>query len=317
MRPRVVVVLGATATGKTALALELAERMAGEIVNADSLQAYRRLKIGTGKPSRADLARVPHHLFDILEPDQRYSAGEFARRARAAVAAVLARGRSPIIAGGSGLYLRALLDGLSPLPERDDGLRSALTARLEREGLAPLRRELTVLDRETAARLGAGDSQRIVRALEVVLATGRPLSSWIAAEPSAAPSFVATQIGLTLPRSVLYDRIDRRVRAMLAAGWSDEVRSLLDAGYGPSSPAFQAIGYRQLVRYLLTNGAPAAMVGVATDIVTATRRLAKRQETWFRRDPRIHWLDAGRRDVVPAALELLAASESGTSGEEG
>jgi tRNA dimethylallyltransferase len=310
---RVVVVAGATATGKSALALELAEQLGGEIVNADALQAYRRLDVGTGKPDAADRARSPHHLFDILEPEERYSAGDFARRARAVIAEIAARGRVALVVGGSGLYLRALLEGLAPLPPRDDRLRATLVERAEREGLRVLHAELAALDPAAAATLAVGDRQRIVRALEVALASGRALSQWIAQQPNEPPPFAATRIGLTLPRSVLYDRIGRRVRAMLAGGWRDEVEALLASGLGASVPAFQAIGYRQLVRAVLAGNGEAEVVG---EITTATRRLAKRQETWFRRDPAIRWLDAsgGIVALIEAALGALQGAAESSSG---
>lgn len=305
------VLLGATATGKSDLAMRLAGRLGGEIVNADALQAYRHLDIGTGKPRAAERARVPHHLLDVLDPSERYSAGEFARRGRRVVDEVHARGQVPIVVGGSGLYLRALLEGLSPLPRPDAAVRAELRERLTREGLAVLRTELERRDPVTAARLPAGDTQRVLRALEVAIATGVGLSRWIAERPSDAPSFQPLRVGLTLPRSVLYDRIEVRVRAMLAAGWMREVQSLLAAGFDPRSPAFQAIGYRQLVECLRRGGSERS---VEAEIVTATRRLAKRQETWFRRERDVHWLDATDAErLQQAAWDAWTGSERGRS----
>jgi tRNA dimethylallyltransferase len=296
---RTIVIVGATATGKSALGLALAEAIGGEIVNADALQVYRGFDLGTAKPSAAERARVPHHLVDILEPHQRYSAGEFARRAGAAIADVAARGRVPIVVGGSGLYLRALLEGISPLPPADPRARAALRRELAERGLAPLRAELAARDPATAARLAPGDSQRTLRALEVARTTGTPLSAWIARRPFGAARLEARRFGLTLPRAVLYDRIADRVRAMAGRGWVEEVEALLKRGLDPSLPAFQAIGYRQLVRHVLGEW---PLARALDETVGATRRYAKRQETWFRSERDVTWLDARDPAGLPAEL---------------
>jgi tRNA dimethylallyltransferase len=283
---RVLAIVGATATGKSALALALAERLGGEIVNADALQVYRGFDIGTAKPGAADRERVPHHLIDILEPHETWSAGEFARRAREAIADVEERGKVPIVVGGSGLYQRALFAGISPIPPGDPQVRRDLRERLAAEGLAPLREELARLDPPTAARLSAGDTQRVLRALEVALVSGRPLSSWIAEQPFGTRGISGLRIGLTLPRSILYDEIAGRVARMLEAGWVEEVAGLLRRGLSPDLPAFQAIGYRQLVRHLEGGG---SLQQAVAETVRETRRFAKRQETWFRKEPDVTW----------------------------
>lgn len=300
MQP-ILAIVGATATGKSALALELAGEIGGEIVSADSLQVYRGLDLGTAKPSAADRARVPHHLVDILEPDEVYSAGEFARRARAAIDEIAGRGRVPIVVGGSGLYLRALLRGLSPLPPGDPEVRAALRSRLETEGLPALREELARIDPKTAARLAAGDTQRVLRALEVECVTGRPLSAWLDEQPFGIQTLAAVQIGLTLPRSILYDRIAGRVVWMMEAGWLGEVAGLLQRGLSPRLPAFQAIGYRQLVRHLEGDG---SLEQAIAEIVRETRRFAKRQETWFRKEPDVTWFSAQElKRQIPGVLK--------------
>jgi tRNA dimethylallyltransferase len=287
--PRLVAIVGATATGKSALGLALAERLDGEIVNADALQVYRGFDIGTAKPSAAERARMPHHLLDILEPWERWSAGEFARRARRVIAEIEERGRVPILVGGSGLYLRALLAGISPVPPGDPVLRSRLREQLATEGLPVLAAELARLDPATAGRLAPGDTQRILRALEVALGSGRPLSAWIESQPFGKQSLSAVTVGLTLPRALLYDQVAGRVTRMVEQGWVAEVAAMLGRGLDPGLPAFQAIGYRQIVLHLRGEW---SLERAIHDTVTATRRFAKRQETWFRKEPEVTWFGA-------------------------
>jgi tRNA dimethylallyltransferase len=306
---RVVAVVGATATGKSRLALAMAEALEGEIINADALQVYRGFDIGTAKPSPAERARVPHHLIDILEPHERWSAGEFSRRARAAIAGIRERGRVPIVVGGSGLYLRALLAGISPVPPGDPALRQELRARLAAEGLPALAADLARLDPATASRLAPGDTQRILRALEVALASGRPLSSWIASQPFGKESVLAISVGLTLPRGILYDEVARRVTRMVERGWVQEVRGLLDRGLEPHLPAFQAIGYRQIALHVLGEW---SLDRAVRETVQATRRFAKRQETWFRREPDVTWFPAQDLDRrTPQILDHVMRSGLG------
>lgn len=297
----ILAIVGPTATGKSALALALAESLRGEIVNADALQVYRGFDIGTAKPSPADRERVPHHLIDILEPSEVYSAGEFARRAREAIADIQGRGKLPVVVGGSGLYLRALFFGISPIPPGDPQVQEALRERLAAEGLGKLRAELAGIDPRTEARLAPGDTQRVLRALEVALVTGRPLSSWIAEQPFGTQAIAAVRVGLTLPRALLYDRIAGRVARMLEAGWLAEVEGLLRLGLSPRLPAFQAIGYRQLVRHLEGDG---SLEQAIAGIVQETRRFAKRQETWFRKEPDVTWFSAQElKRQIPGVLE--------------
>lgn len=297
-----IAVLGATATGKTGLALRLAEQLDGEIVNADALQIYRGLDIGTAKPSLEERQRVPHHLVDILEPTEGFSAGDFARLARAAIRDIVARDRVPLVVGGSGLYLKALFEGLAEMPEISPELRDELRSRLDVEGLPVLRRELRDVDPASVARLTSGDSQRILRALEIWLQTGRTMTDWLASSKPEEPPLAVEKIGLTLPRPLLYDKISDRARAMLKAGWVEEVARLLSL-HPIDAPAFQAIGYRELARALArrseksTDGQPSVRLTaeefdfVAAEISTATRRYAKRQETWFRKETQVEWLN--------------------------
>lgn len=282
----ILAIVGATAAGKSALALALAAELGGEIVNADALQVYRGFDIGTAKPRPAERERVRHHLINILEAHERYSAGEFARRAREAIAEIRGRGALPIVVGGSGLYLRALFEGLSPVPPGDPGVRARLRERLAAEGLPALRRELAAIDPATAERLAPGDTQRVLRALEVAAVSGEPLSAWISRQPFGIQRIAAVRVGLTVPRAILYDQIAGRVARMVQEGWVEEVTGLLGQGLDPELPAFQAIGYRQLVRHLEGKWSLEQAVG---ETIGATRRFAKRQETWFRKEPDVTW----------------------------
>jgi len=281
-----VAILGPTAVGKSWLGMELAAELGGEIISADALQAYRGFDIGTAKPSLEDQRQIPHHLIDILDPTEPFSAGEFARLALIAVEEILDRKKRPLILGGSGLYLRALLEGISPIPPTSPEIRLELRQRLEGQGLESLRQQLADLDAIMAGRLRAGDTQRILRALEVVLSTGRPLSAWLADNPMGPGRLAADRIGLTMPRSVLYDRIAERVRKMIQAGWVEEVEDLLGRGLQPELRPFQAIGYRQLAAHV---GGETSLEEAVTATVRATCRYAKRQMTWFRKERAVTW----------------------------
>lgn len=301
--PPVLAILGPTASGKSDLGMKVAAEVDGEIVNADALQVYRGFDIGTAKPTAEDRRAVPHHLLDLLEPEERFSAGEFARRGRAAIDAIRGRDRLPIVVGGSGFYLRALFEGLSPLPPANPELRALLADRAATEGSDTLHGELAGVDPATARRLAPADVQRVVRALEVALSTGRPLSQWIADRPAGHDPLPAVRIALTLPRALLYDRIASRVAGMVASGWVEEVRTLLDRGHDPGAPAFQAIGYRQIVRHLRGDW---DLETAVADTVRATRRFAKRQLTWFRNEPEVRWLDPRQLSAgIPEVLELV------------
>jgi len=291
--PPILVLLGPTATGKSELAMSLAETFNGEIVNADALQVYRRLEVGTAKPASEDRQRIPHHLVDILEPDEPFSAGQFARLARTAIEDVHEASRLPIIVGGSGLYLRALLEGLSPIPAIQSMTRDLLKERFEREGLDLLRQELREVDPETEQRLAAGDTQRVLRALEVWTETSRTLSSWQEEKTDEEP-LEALKVGLTLPRSLLYDRIAERAEAMMDGGWVEEVRHLLESGLTGSEPAFQAIGYRQLVEHLRGH---TSLSQALSSVIVSTRQYAKRQLTWFRREADVKWYGAEDSEI--------------------
>lgn len=298
----VLAVVGPTAAGKSALAISLAQALGGEIINADALQVYRGLDIGTAKPSVAERRLIPHHLVDILDPEEAYSAGDFARRARETVAEIENRGKRAIVVGGSGLYLRALFQGLNELPRHVPEIRSTLQEELASHGLPALYSELQKVDPETAQRLRPSDPQRILRALEVYRSSGEPLSSWLQRKKPERP-VEHVMIGLTLPRTILYDLIAVRVRDMVRRGWVSEVAALLEIGTSPSAPAFQAIGYRQMVEHL--EGRTTLEVATGQAII-ATRHYAKRQETWFRRERDLVWFQGTQTEnALPFLLQEL------------
>ena len=291
--------VGPTAVGKTALAMDLAERFRGEIVSCDSMQVYRGFDIGTDKPSAADLRRVPHHLIDILDGREQFTAADFAIRAAEAIADISARGCFPLVVGGTGLYLRALLDGLFPGPARDPALRAALDAEASRGGLDPLWQRLNAIDPTYAAKVGRRDRIRIIRALEVQATTGIPLSEHFRRTSGFVPGYRPIKIGLRLDRAELRRRIDARVERMFERGLVDEVRSLLAAGLTEDAPPFRALGYRHAVRVLRGE------IGVeeAKDATrTETRQYAKRQLTWFRAMDGVRWFEAGDGEAVAAFL---------------
>ena len=251
---KIICVVGPTASGKTELALRLAEALGGEVVSCDSMQVYRRMDIGTAKPTAAELARARHHMVDVAEPDEDFSVGKYVPLADACVQDILARGKTVIVAGGTGLYAESLMAGRSFAPVPATGVRQRLEARLEAEGGAALLRELAEADPETAARLHPADGKRIVRALEVFLETGMTISRHNALTQSVPPKYNPIWLGLDFEdRAALYARIDRRVERMREAGLDDEVRALLDAGVPDTATAMQAIGYKEFFGFL--NGA--------------------------------------------------------------
>jgi tRNA dimethylallyltransferase len=285
-RPRIVCVVGPTASGKSALALELAERFGGEIVSADSRQVYRRLDVGTAKPSAAERARIPHHCLDLVEPDESFDVARFRAAAGAAVDDLHRRGRTAVVAGGTGLWVRVLLHGLCPAPPRVPALRRVLARMAATDGAPAVHRWLAALDPAAAARIHPRDAVRAVRGVEVALATGVPLSRWQDEHRFADAPYDALTIGLARPTAELEARIAARAAAMLAAGFLDEVRALAAAGLGPAAPGLAAVGYREMLACVA--GRTSVDEAVAATVL-ATRRFAKRQRTWFRREPEVHW----------------------------
>ena len=276
----VLIVAGPTASGKSALALAVAAEFNGVVINADSMQVYRELRILTARPSPEDEARAPHRLYGVLSAAERCSAGRWRDMALAEIAAARGAGRLAIVCGGTGLYLRALVEGLSPIPDIPAAIRAPLMARLQAEGAAALHAELGARDPGLAARLDPGDSQRILRALEVLDATGRSLADWQAGPPEGPPHRLRFATLLLMPpRDALYAACDRRLGEMLTAGALDEVRQLNAMGLAPSLPAMRAVGVREFSDFLAGNCDLQAALAAARQ---ATRRYAKRQMTWFR-----------------------------------
>ncbi len=277
-----VAILGPTASGKSELALAVAERFGGEIVNYDSIQVYRHVEIGAAKLPVDQRRGIPHHLLDILEPNEVFTAGEFARRATAAIGDIRDRGRLPVLAGGTGFYLRALLDGLFPSPTRDDALR----ARLTRRGGPRLHQLLARFDPAAARRIHPHDARKLVRALEVTLLSRRPITELFAAGRQGLAGFQVLKIGLLPDRDALYTRINRRTAAMFAAGLVEETRRILALGYPETSKPLESHGYHQAVEVLRGE---LSLPEAISDAQRYTRHYAKRQLTWFRREKEVTW----------------------------
>ncbi len=294
-KPLIIVVCGPTAAGKTRTAIDLARRFGGEIVNADSMQVYRYMDIGTAKPTAAEQALARHHLVDVVDPDAPFDAACFARSGRSAIADILSRGRVPIVAGGTGLYIKALLYGLAREAPSDPQLRQRLAEEVAVLGSAALHRRLAEVDPATADRLHPNDALRIVRALEVHGLSGRPMSEHHRRHGFADTPYLCFKIGLEMDRETLYARIEERVDTMLAQGLEAEVRGLLARGYSPDLKSMQSLGYRHMCAWL--GGHMELQEAVAT-LKRDTRRFAKRQFTWFRADPEIRW-------TAPQDLDLL------------
>ena len=289
--------------GKTALSLHLAGAFEGEVVSADSRLFYRGMDIGTAKPRPDDRARVPHHLTDIAEPDETVGLAEFQERAYSAIADIHARGMLPLLVGGAGQYVRAIVEGWSiPRVPPDPVLRAELEAQAEREGAAPLHARLVQLDPVAAQRIDPRNVRRVVRALEVCLITGQPISEQQHKQP---PPYRILQIGLTMERAALYARVDQRVEMMMAAGLEDEVRRLMEAGYDWDLPAMSGLGYVQFRPYFEER---ATLEEVVAEIKRATRRFIRHQYNWFRlNDPAIRWFDVTETTRIDYIREEIEA----------
>ena len=284
---KVIVIAGPTASGKTGLALHLANRLDGEIVSADSRQVYRFMDIGTAKPGPELRSAVIHHCIDICDPDQYFSAGEYSRIARTTVRDILKRDKQPVVAGGSGLYIQALIDGVFSGNYRDPDIRRRLKEEAQQKGLQALYTRLRKQDPDYASRIHENDQRRIVRALEVCEMSGRPVSR-IRQEETVPAGFPFRMFGLRWKRDVLYRRIESRVDRMMASGLRDEVEFLLNRGYSLEDNALDSVGYKEMIAHLKGR---LSLDEAVDQIKRNTRRYAKRQMTWFRRDPRILWID--------------------------
>ena len=302
MPPKILVISGPTASGKTALAVELALQHSGEVVSADSMQIYRRMDIGTAKPTREEMRGVPHHMLDVADPEEDFSVARYVELAAACVDGILARGKLPIVAGGTGLYIDSLLSGRTFARfDPDSPLRRELEEELARRGGAALLEELARADPDTAARLHPNDGKRIVRALEVYRSTGTTLTEHNAMTRSLPPRYDALTLTLAFQRREdMWARIDRRVDQMMAGGLVDEVRALLDSGVPDRCTAMQAIGYKEMAAALRGDGDTAR---AAEEIKLRSRQYAKRQLTWFRRNGDARWIRWETRPNFAAALQ--------------
>jgi tRNA dimethylallyltransferase len=306
---RLIVILGPTASGKSALAISLAEKLGGEVLVCDSTQVYRHFDIGTAKVPLAEQRGIPHHLVDLVEPTEVFTAGEYRRRAIDALEDVRARGKVPVLNAGTGLYLRALLLGLAEAPERSEALRDRLREKAELRGPEHLHRLLTRLDRETAARVAPRDTPKIIRAIEMRVLAGKPVGEIHRSGRSGLEGYTVTKIGLAPSRETLYARINARVEAMIRAGWIEEVARLALSGVSGDAKPFQFIGYSQLRDVIAGRLSREEAI---QQIQQATRRFAKRQLTWFRREPDVRWLPGfgDSPEIDDAALKLCAGNES-------
>ena len=295
---KVVVILGPTATGKSRTGILLAQKTGGEIISGDSMLVYRNMNIGTAKPTEAELALVPHHLVNILPPEAEFSVVDFKARAQQLITEINQRGRLPILVGGTGLYIKALLEdyAFSTVGE-NAGLRRELEQLADREGEAALVQKLAALDPQQAAQVNPHDRRRLIRALETVLG-----GEQVSRQAAGQPVYQAAVFGLTLERSLLYARINQRVDAMLAAGLEQETRQLLQAGLSPASLSMRSIGYRQMAQYLAGELEHDEMTA---KIKQATRNFAKRQFTWYKKMPYIHWFDVEKLPDQEQIVEIM------------
>lgn len=295
------IVLGPTGSGKSDLAIEIALALNGEIVNCDSLQLYRRFDIGTAKVGGSGRRGVPHHLIDAIEPGELFTAGDYAKRARAILEDIQHRGRIPVVVGGTGFYLRALLEGLFEGPSRDPALRDRLERREQRRA-GSLHRILRRLDPEAAARIHSNDRNKLIRALEVRLLKGKTISYLFSEGRDPLTGFRLVKIGLDPPRKLLYERLDARASRMFQGGLIEEVRNILQSGVPRHAKPFESLGYKQALQFL---DGRTTLEAALESTQLETRRYAKRQLTWFRKEPSVHWI-AGFGDDPAVRSEALA-----------
>jgi tRNA dimethylallyltransferase len=312
MKPKLVIVLGPTAAGKSDLVLKLAPRLNAEVINADSQQVYRQMDIGTAKPSKAERAKVRHHLIDVVDPDEKFNVATYRELAAACVQDIRSRGKQVIVSGGTGLYIKALTRGLFVGPARDAGVRKILNAEAETNGLGSLYQRLERVDSSATSWIHPNDRQRIIRALEVYQLTGKPISEWQREHAFRESAFSTLKIGLDRPRAELYDRINQRCDQMIEAGLVQEVKGLFDEGYSNRLNSLRSVGYRHTALFLM------GRMGLeeAVDLMKRdTRRLAKRQLTWFRRDEEIHWFhpERQRQEIDDTVDRFIGRDPAGAS----
>jgi tRNA dimethylallyltransferase len=298
-KQKVVVIAGPTASGKSGLAVELSLLLQGEIVNADSMQVYRQMDVGTAKPSPSERRRVPHHLLDVVDPDEEFNAALYRSLAVPVIRDLLLRGKVCFVVGGTGLYIKTLLGGLLQCPPADTGLREELRDQAEEQGLESLYRRLEQLDPVSAKKIHAHDKVRILRALEVIELTKKPLSALVQGHGFRESTFQALKICLQIDREELYHRIDERSLLMVERGLVEETDNLLAKGYSSDLKPMKSLGYRHAVRYLKGRYHREEMV---RELQLDTRRYAKRQLTWFRADPSIAWIDPQRKEHLAETI---------------
>ena len=304
----IICIAGPTASGKTALAVELAKEYNGEVVSCDSMQVYRRMDIGTAKPSMEERQGIVHHMLDVADPDEDFSVSRYCEMASPIVDDIITRGKTAIIAGGTGLYMDALIKGNSFAPYPSTGCREALEAEADRDGIEVLMERLRQIDPETAARLHLADRKRIIRALEVYLETGETITAHNLKTQAIPPKYCPLWLGIDFAeRAELYRRIDLRVDVMLQMGLLDEIKALLDAGIPADCTAMQAIGYKEFVAALEGNG---TIEEAAALVQQSSRRYAKRQLTWFRRNPNMNWLIRDQEEILSAARRLVLENDN-------
>ena len=284
--PKIIVISGPTGSGKTGLAIELARRLDGEIIGADSMQIYRYMDIGTAKPTPAEQAAAVHHMIDVVDPDADFDAAMYAEGAGLAVRKIIARGRLPLVVGGTGFYIKALIYGLFEEGPSNPEIRRQLNREAQEKGSPRLHRQLSAVDPQAGDKIHPNDTYRIVRALEVFRITGQPLSEYQRRHSFQQPQFNPLTVGVNWPRPILYDRINRRVDLMMAEGFEDEVRGLLAEGYGRGLKSMQSLGYRHLSAFI---AGEASLEETVQTLKRDHRRYAKRQLTWFRSNSAVHW----------------------------
>ena len=303
----IICIAGPTASGKTALAVELAKELNGEVVSCDSMQVYKRMDIGTAKPTAEEMQGIPHHMLDVAQAWEDFSVSRYCNQASPIVDDIIAQGKTAIIAGGTGLYMDSLIRGNNFAPFPSTGVREALEARAEAEGIQPLLEELAQVDPESAGRLHPSDRKRIIRALEVYRETGITITEHNRRTREVPPKYRPVWLGLDFSdRAALYRRIDRRVERMLEAGLLDEIRSLLESGIPETCTAMQAIGYKEFLPVLRGER---GLCDAAAEVCQSSRRYAKRQLTWFRRNPNMHWIvreeDGAPDEIIRQARQIL------------